>query len=302
MWGRLEAVVGVAAGSTLGGVVVLVVLAGLGVFGTTANLGAGEAAGASNLYGGAMPDLVSDDHGSESGSGYGSSSEASGANYEIEWAWRDGVSVGYVDFGADTPLAADGDVPLAPIWAFVSGFDEDGTPQLIEDHRTMLQVLPGDAGYSDLWVVEFVVVPEGFDSESIHSLADLEASGLEIVPSEMLVNCPMVPAGATVESGHPIHATWYREETAHYFDMGLSTTTPGDAYVFVAGLDEAGEPTEIVGQPVLSGDLDGDFWRLNYVVVDGSFGANSVRSVGELESSGLSVVATGLLLNWPVVE
>lgn len=94
MLGRLEAVVGVAAGSTLGGVVVLVVLAGLGVFGTTANLGSGEAAGASNLYGGAMPDLVSDDYGSESGSGYGSSSDASGATYEIEWAWRDGVSVG----------------------------------------------------------------------------------------------------------------------------------------------------------------------------------------------------------------
>ncbi|MBT5774751.1 MAG: hypothetical protein HOH95_10310 [Dehalococcoidia bacterium] len=304
MLGRLEAVVGVAAGSMLSGVVVLVVLAGLGVFGTTSNLGSGEAAGAASLYGSGDDGGASDDYGSvdDGEYGYGDSSEASSADYAIERAWRDGVSVGYVDFGTDTPLDAGGQVPLAPIWAFVSGFDDDGTPQMIEGHRTILHVLPGDAGYSDLWVVEFVVVPEGYDSESIHSLADLEASGLEVVPSEMLVNCPMVPEGATVESGQPVHATWYREETAHYFDMGLSTTTPGDAYVFVASLNDAGEPTELVGQPVLSGELDGDFWRLHYVVVGGEFGANSIRSLAELEASGLAVTSTEALLNWPVVE
>ena len=301
---RLEAVVGVAAGSMLGGVVVLIVLAGLGVFGATANLGGSEAAaGASNLYSTEDAGGVGDDYGSyDDGYGYEGSSEASSTTYEIEQAWLDGVMVGYVDFGTDTPLDDSGRVLLAPIWAFVSGFDDDGAPRMIEDHLTMLDVVPGDAGYSDLWDVQFVVVPAGVDSESIHSLADLQASGLPVVPSGMLVNCPIVPGDATAESGHVVHATWYREEMTHYFDMGLSTMTPGDAYVFVAGLDESGEPTEVVGAPVLSGDLEGDFWRLHYVVADGSYGANSIRSVAELDASGLTVTSTELLVNWPVVE
>ena len=297
----------------LGGVVVLIVLAGLGAFGATANLGGSEAAaGASNLYAVGDATGAGDAGGSEGdadsshdyvhANGTGVSSEAASTRYEIEQAWLDGVVVGYVDFGTDTPLDASGQVGVAPIWAFVSGFDDDGTPRMIEGHRTMLDVVPGEAGYSDLWDVQFVVVPAGADSESIHSLADLQASGLPVVPSGMLVNCPIVPPEATVESGHPIHMTWYREETTHYFDMGLSTTTPGDAYVFVAGLDESGEPTEVVGAPVLSGDLEGDFWRLHYVVADGTTGANSIRSVAELEASGLAVTSTELLVNWPVVE
>jgi hypothetical protein len=303
---RLEAVVGVAAGSTLGGVVVLVVLAGLGVFGTTANLGSGEAAGAANLYG---ADAARDATGGptdadDSGGTYGytESDSLEGTNHAVERAWRDGQMVGYIDFGTNTRPDRNGNVIVAPIWAFVSGFDEDGTPRMIEGHRTVLDVVPGDAGYSDLWDVQFVVVPEGYDSESIHSLADLEASGLDVVPSGMLVNCPIVSGDATIESGHSIRATWYREETKYYFDMGTSAVEPGHAYVLTTGLDEAGEPTEVVGTPVLSGDIESDFWRLHYVIVDESYGANAIRSVGEIEASGFAVTSTWLLVNWPVVE
>ena len=310
MLGRLEAVVGIAAGSTLGGVVVLIVLAGLGVFGATNLESSAAAAGGSNLYGAggdatAAEDYGGDDYGGDAtagGSGPGGASEPVSASYAIEQAWRDGVSVGFVDFGTNTPADADGNVLLAPIWAFVSGFDDDGMPRMIEGHRTILDVVPGDAGYSDLWEVLFVVVPEGYDSESIHSLSDLQASGLQFVPSGMRVNCPIVSGDSTVASGQPIHKTWYREETTHYFDMGISSVVPGDAYVFVAGLDESGEPTEVFGTPVLSGDLEGDFWRLHYVVVGGEFGANSIRSVAELEASGLAVTSTGALVNWPVVD
>lgn len=303
MWGRLEAVVGVAAGSTLGGVVVLVVLAGLGVFGTTANLGSGEAAAASSLYGsGSSGEATGDYSVDDGGYGYGDSSATSSSDYEVERAWRDGVSVGYVDFGTDTKPDTNGNVVVAPIWAFVSGFDEDGAAQMIEGHRTVLDVVPGDVGYSDLWDVRFVVVPEGYDSTLVHSWSDIEASGLEIVPSGMLVNCPIVPGDATVASGHSIHATWYRGETTHYFDMGLSPAVPGHAYVFVTGLDDAGEPIEVIGPPVLSGDLENDFWRLHYVLVDDSFAANSVRSVAAVEATGFAVTSTWLLVNWPVVD
>ena len=297
VWGRLEAAVGVAAGSTLSGVVALVVLAGLGVFGTT-NLGTGQAASTSDLY----------SAGNAGGDASGESATdpepvgVASADYVIERAWRNGEWMGYVDFGTNTRPDSDGNVIVAPIWAFVSGFNEDGSPQMIEGHRTMLDVVPGDEGYSDLWAVQFVVVPEGTDSESIHSLSDLEASGLEIVPSGMLVNCPIVPGDATVESGHGVHATWYRGETTHYFDMGLSPATPGHAYVFVTGLDEAGRPAGVVGTPVLAGDLENDFWRLHYVIVDASYAANSLRSVAEVEASGFAVTSTWLLVNWPLVE
>ena len=72
MLGLLEAVVGVATGSMLSGVVVVVMLAWLGVFRTTANLGVGEAADVSSLYGG---DSVASDAASGGGGspedGYG---------------------------------------------------------------------------------------------------------------------------------------------------------------------------------------------------------------------------------------
>lgn len=305
MLGRLEAVVGVAAGSTLSGVVVLVVLAGLGVFGTTANLGSGETAAASSLYGGDSGASAATSGGggySDDGYGYGpaDSSEVSGRVYAIGQGWHDGVAIDYVDFQAETVLAEDGSVLVAPIWVFITGFDGEGRPQILRG-RTVVDVVPGDAGYSDLWDVQFVTVPEDYDG-GIHSLAELEASGLPISPSGMLVNCPIVPEGSSVETGHDLRPGWYRGEPMFYYDVGLSPTIAGDAYVMVAGLDESGEPTEVVGTPVLSGDLEGDFWRLSYVMVDGEFGANSIRSLAELEASGLAVTSTEVLLNWPVIE
>ncbi len=226
--GRLDALIALVSGSTLLGFVGLVVyalLAAVGVF-AASDVSAQDATG----YGAGAA---------------GTDAAPSGHRYQRQAATIEGRPSSFLDFGSETPLLADGSVALAPIWVFIDGFDAGGGPRMIAGHPALLDAIPEDTGYSDLWDVQFVLVPDGFDSRAIRSLADLEASGLETIPAGMLVNCPIVDADATTSEGHPLRDGWYRGERVHYFDLGVSGTKPGDVYEFViSSTDGCGGATE----------------------------------------------------------
>lgn len=119
-----------------------------------------------------------------------------------------------------------------------------GQPDLID-------VLPGDPGYSDFWQLTWVEVPASYQPGELTSAAALLARGYPAVPSGEAVNCPVVPAGSTararpgVDSSAP-EALFYRGHQVFCmaFDAPLlldSGLVPTSA-IYVAFQRDPGQP------------------------------------------------------------
>ena len=115
--------------------------------------------------------------------------------------WYRDRAVKYFDFGDNTKLAAGNTVSAAPIYVFIHGMKPDGKPDFVQGQHNIVDVLPGEAGYSDLWQVMLVTVPSSYTPDSIKSKADLDAAKLPITATQMFVNCPIVLVGTTLEDG-----------------------------------------------------------------------------------------------------
>ena len=296
---RIDVLVAGVAGVVVVSFLLLGVLAALGI-----NVGSPAAAVSTEADGG----------GSASG-GYGAPALASSGEaaplpgslrFEERQAWYEGEPVLYYDLGAESSLDNDA-VQDAKIWVFVYGFDDEGAPRFIEGHPTIVDVVPGDDGYSDLWHVQLVIVPGGRDTSGIRSRDALLASDLEIISTDMLVNCPIVPLGSTFTDGQALNDAWYRGERVVYATFGVTLATPIPVWTFITGFDGAGRPIVVPGQdPVTDkGPVDdgySQFQRVYYVTVDAEYEANSIRSAAAIVASGYGVTPTAIVLNRPVVE
>jgi len=127
----------------------------------------------------------------------------------------------------------------APIYVLFAG----DTP--VAGQLNVIDVLPGDPGYNDFWLITKVTVPSSYVANSVTSLAEITAAGFATTPTNMLVNCPVVPAGSmaslryTSESS-ALQRGWYRDMVVNYFsfDEHALTTAAGGAVptapIFVA--------------------------------------------------------------------
>jgi outer membrane protein assembly factor BamB len=225
-------------------------------------------------------------------------------HFPLVTGWYRGEDVQYYDFGAHTPLV--GNTPLtAPIWAFIYGMDADGNPQFVPGQHNIIDVVPGDEGYSDLWLVNLVTVPADYEADSLRSVDDVSSSGYSVTTTEILVNCPVVPEGSTLETGMELTQGWYRGEAVFYFDFGPHPAIVAPIYVPVTGTDDQGNPMFVEGQyniiDVVPGDEGySDFWLVNLVTVPEGYTANDLKSHEDVTASGYEVSATDLLVNCPV--
>ncbi|HVT10222.1 MAG TPA: hypothetical protein VHO67_22335 [Polyangia bacterium] len=112
----------------------------------------------------------------------------------------------------------------APIYAFfVAGASSPVAGQL-----NVIDVLPGDNGYNDFWQVMMVTVPSGYVANTVASLAEIQAAGYTITPTDMVVNCPVVPAGSTATlriggGSSGLTQGWYRDQVVNYFNFNEAT-------------------------------------------------------------------------------
>ncbi|NJO88254.1 MAG: hypothetical protein HC831_04235 [Chloroflexia bacterium] len=154
-------------------------------------------------------------------------------------------------------------VRSAPIYVFFrTGEDTPVSGQL-----NVVDVKPGDGAYSDFWHVHKVTVPSGYDANTITSLQKLLDSGYPIDRTNLIVNCPIVPAGSTAKKRYkPENETglirgWYKNTIVYYFDFSektLTTTLPLEGYLNVPlseilvtfninpGIDGGGPPSGFV--------------------------------------------------------
>jgi hypothetical protein len=105
------------------------------------------------------------------------------------------------------------------------------------DHPTIVDTIPGDAGYSPFWAVLAVRVTDLYQDELLTSFAAVqEAERIGLVESpqvqEFAVNRPAVARGVTLEVGDgpdplapPSHFFW-RGMTVDYYDFGQFALQP----------------------------------------------------------------------------
>lgn len=120
-------------------------------------------------------------------------------------------------------------VEPAPIYLLF----RDGETQPVAGQQNIVDVIPGDANYSDFWRVVRVTVPRGYVANTITSRAQIVAAGHAMQETTALVNCPIVPEGSTATQGggaHELTRGWYRGQVVFYFNFGeasLTTTAAG---------------------------------------------------------------------------
>ncbi|HET6451244.1 MAG TPA: hypothetical protein VFI08_08025 [Spirochaetia bacterium] len=97
-----------------------------------------------------------------------------------------------------------------------------GEMEPVAGQLSIVDVIPGDAGYNDFWQVNKVTVPADYAANTIGSLKAIQDAGYPVEKTGMLVNCPIVPDGSTAAhrlsgSDTGLHTGWYRNKIVSYF-------------------------------------------------------------------------------------
>ena len=223
---------------------------------------------------------------------------------ELVSGWYKGREVRYYDFGTNSPVT-DGTVATAPIYVFITGFDASGNPVFVQGQHNIVTTIPGVDGYSDLWRVMLVTVPQSYVADTVTSKAGIDAAGYEITPTEILVNCPIVLEGTELEGGEPLVQGWYDGAEVYYPDFGMNPATIAPIWAFITGFDANGAPMFVEGQRNVIGVVPDDagysaFWEVNLVMVPAGYVANTIKDIDGMFAAGYEMVQPGIVVNCPV--
>ena len=135
----------------------------------------------------------------------------------------DGQIVRYYNFDV-MPLKS------APIFALF----REGESDPVAGQLNIINVIPGDAGYSDFWHVHKVIVPVGYEANTVTSYAEIIDNGYTIESTNLIVNCPVVPEGSTATKRYNASEPtglingWYKGKLVFYFTFAEKqiTVTP----------------------------------------------------------------------------
>jgi hypothetical protein len=109
--------------------------------------------------------------------------------------------------------------PTAPAPIYV--LFRTGQSMPLPGQLNIVDVVPGDQGYSDFWQVHKVTVPASYSANTVTSRAEIVAAGFPVEATQTLVNCPVVPDGSKatlrIDSGSAGLITgWYKGKTIKY--------------------------------------------------------------------------------------
>ncbi len=76
-------------------------------------------------------------------------------------------------------------------------FCKSGSTTQIAGQINVIPTIPGDAGYSDFWIVNKVIVTDNYVPNTLPSKAEILASGYIITKTTTIVSCPVVPKKST---------------------------------------------------------------------------------------------------------
>jgi len=110
--------------------------------------------------------------------------------------------------------------PLAPAPLYV--LFKEGSTESVEGQLNIIDVIPGDVGYSDFWRMYKVTVPDNYAANSVTSYQDIISMDYMIEATPNLINCPVVPKGSTASmrlgnESSALDRGWYKGELVYYF-------------------------------------------------------------------------------------
>ena len=109
----------------------------------------------------------------------------------------------------------------APIFALF----REGEDMPVDGQLNIVDVIPGDATYNDFWLVNKVTVPSDYVANTITSVSQIQEKGYTVTPTNIIVNCPIVPKGSVARKRFLISESaaltrgWYRSQVVYYFNF-----------------------------------------------------------------------------------
>ncbi len=101
----------------------------------------------------------------------------------------------------------------------------EGEDMPVDGQLNIVDMIPGDAGYNDFWLVNKVSVPANYVVNTITSVSEIRQKGFTVTPTTTIVNCPIVPKGSvarkrflTSESTE-VDRGWYQGKVVFYFNF-----------------------------------------------------------------------------------
>jgi len=225
--------------------------------------------------------------------------EGEAQSFDLTDGWYRHGSVEYYSFSNPIPTTEGNPVVTpAPIYVLFYG---DGTA--VPGQHNIIEVVPSDPGYSDLWQVHKVTVPDSYMADDVRSYAQIVDEGYPIDVLDVFVNCPVVPEGSSLADPSDASYTqgWYRGQTVFYYDFGMNPTETAPIYVLFFG-----DGTPVPGQHNIVDTVPGEpdysaFWQVHMVTVPDDYVANSATSLGDLMDAGYPIAPTTTLVNCPIV-
>ncbi|MCB0792506.1 MAG: hypothetical protein H6595_04120 [Flavobacteriales bacterium] len=112
----------------------------------------------------------------------------------------------------------------APIWVLF----REGASDPVSGQLNIIDKIPGESGYNDLWQVYKVTVPSDYVANSVTSRAEIAALGYMVQPQTLIVNCPIVPDGSTAMKrlngeSNALVQCWYQDQVGFYFNFSEHT-------------------------------------------------------------------------------
>jgi hypothetical protein len=109
----------------------------------------------------------------------------------------------------------------APIYVLF----REGESTLVDGQLNIINVIPGDPGYNDFWMVNKVTVPSGYKANTLTSYAQIVEIGYSIMPLNIIVNCPVVTKGSLARKRYlpkedpGLTRGWYKSKVVYYFNF-----------------------------------------------------------------------------------
>ena len=128
----------------------------------------------------------------------------------------------------------------APIYVLF----REGSDTPVEDQLNIINVIPGDNGYNDFWHVHKVTVPRDYVPNIVSSYQEILTEGFMIEPTDILVNCPVVPDGSTAsmrygaDESADLTRGWYNDKVVYYFNFSEKALSvdPNNPVVPLSGI------------------------------------------------------------------
>jgi len=202
-----------------------------------------------------------------------------------------GRTVRYLDLG---PVKLRPGNKVAPIWVVENG---------ASGQRNVIDVAPGDTGYTPLWRVVMVRFADGVAPRLLRSAAEVRAARaageVTLRETDVVVNCPVLGFGQKTTLGFD------DGDTVAYLDLGPVKLRPGNkvAPIWVVESGAKGQRNVI---DVVPGDRGyTPLWRVVMVRFAAGVEPRVLRSAAQVEAAraagDVTLRRTAIVVNCPVV-